>query len=237
MAGSANAIADFAARVLLKAGTLDEAMAEILRTIARSLDWPLAIYWLADDARKLRCRAIWAHDTLNQAEIVEASRAAVLGPGEESLAGPVGAAYTRREAIWNDRLAADDSPRGRLAVAAGLKTAFAFPLAEGDRVLAVIELYALDARASDDRLLELMVTLSDQIGEVRRRMEAHESALEALERSRDEVSAVLASDDFAAEVRWGERRSARATEVRCGSRSVRPCRRSRAEARRPPWAQ
>ena len=60
MAGSANAIADFAARVLLKAGTLDEAMAEILRTIAKSLDWPLAIYWLADDAQKLRCRAIWA---------------------------------------------------------------------------------------------------------------------------------------------------------------------------------
>ena len=107
MAGSANAIADFAARVLLKAGTLDEAMAGDPPHLARSLDWPLAIYWLADDAHKLRCRAIWAHDTLNQAEIVEASRVAVLGPDlglglrshDGSSGGPVGAAYARREAI------------------------------------------------------------------------------------------------------------------------------------------
>src|SRR6187549_635133 len=189
MAGPAHAIADIAARVLLQAGTLDEAMAEILRALSLGLDWPLAIYWLADDSRSLRCRAVWADDALSRAEIVEASRGAALAAGE----GAAGHASARGEPVWNDRLATDASARARLATAAGLKTVAAFPLADGDDVPAVIELYARDARPPDDRTLALMATLSEQIARVRRRMNAHEAALEAAERARDEVSAVLAA--------------------------------------------
>ncbi len=188
MAGPAHAIADVAARVLLQAGTLDEAMAEILRALSVGLDWPLAIYWLGDpDGHTMRCRAVWADEALSRAEIVEVSRATPLHAGD----GAVGHASARNEPVWNDRLAADSAPRARLATAAGLATVVAFPLADGDQVPAVIELYARDVRAPDDRTLALMATLSDQIGQVRRRMDAHQAALEALERARDEVSAVL----------------------------------------------
>jgi signal transduction histidine kinase/PAS domain-containing protein len=189
MAGPVHAIADVAARVLLQAGTLDEAMAEILRALSVGLDWPLAIYWMADDSGALRCRAVWADESMTRAEIVEASRGATITPGD----GPVGHAKARGEPVWNDRLVTDTSPRAQLAVAAGLKTVAAFPLADGDEVPAVIEIYARDARPADDRTLALMATLSDQIGQVRRRMNAHEAALEALERARDEMSAVLAA--------------------------------------------
>jgi len=73
-------------RVLLEAGTLEEAMAEILRALSVQLDWPLAIYWVAAGERGrtvLECRAIWAADDIAQHDLVEASRVSVLRAGED----------------------------------------------------------------------------------------------------------------------------------------------------------
>ena len=63
-----------ASRVLLEAGTLEEAMAEILRALSAQLDWPLAVYWVMDETRALECRAIWAADEILRQDVVEASR-------------------------------------------------------------------------------------------------------------------------------------------------------------------
>src|SRR5512146_1268571 len=88
-----------ASRVLLEAASLDEAMAEILQAIATELDWALAVYWVAVPDRaahrsSLYCRAIWAEEAIVRSAVVEASRAAVLAPGED----PPGQALAGREA-------------------------------------------------------------------------------------------------------------------------------------------
>src|SRR6185312_7501120 len=175
-----------ASRALIEAASLDDAMAEILQAVATELEWALAIYWVVTPdtptARSsLQCRAIWADEAVLRTPVVEASRAALLKPGQD----PAGAAAAGRESVWVEQLAADDpSPRVRLAVAAGLKSAAAFPVRQRDAVPAVIELFARRVRPAEEGTLQLMTALGHQICLVLHRMEA-------LDRSREELETVL----------------------------------------------
>ena len=184
-----------ASRVLLEHASLDEAMAEILRALATELDWSLAVYWVvapgAPGTRPtLHCRAIWAEEPIVRTAIVEATRAAVLKLGED----PAGSAAAGREPIWIEQLGADDSSvRMRLAVAAGLRSVAAFPVRQRESVPAIIELFARDVRPVDEGMLHLMTALGHQICLVLHREEAQAAALEALERSREELETVLSA--------------------------------------------
>jgi len=182
-----------AARALLEGATLDAAIAEILRAISADLDWPLALYWVVgppggDGA--LRCRSIWVADALKRADVVEASRTAVVpgaGAAKDDLAGR---AFERREPVWIESLpmaGAAPGSRTALAVAAGLKAAAAFPIADGDGAVGAIELYALRGRPSDAGMVSLMAEIGHEICEVFRRAEAQTIALETVARSRDEL--------------------------------------------------
>jgi len=178
-------------RVLLEAGTLEEAMAEILRALSVQLDWPLAIYWVAAGERGrtvLECRAIWAADDIAQHDLVEASRVSVLRAGED----PAGRALAAGEAIWIERLSDEpDGTRMRLAASAGLVSAAAFPIRDRSEVQAVIELFSRDTRLVDEEMLRLMAAIGHQICQVLRHIDAQTAALAALERSRDELGVVL----------------------------------------------
>src|SRR4051812_38617566 len=106
-----------ASRALLENTTLDGAVAEILRAISNDLEWPLALYWIAGaDRRGLRCGAIWVSETLKHAEIVEASRLAVVSAGANE--DPAGRAYEGRASVWIEDLpGAATSAGSRLALA------------------------------------------------------------------------------------------------------------------------
>jgi len=208
------AVQQAASRVLLEAASLDDAMAEILQAIASELDWALAVYWVAAPDQtthrsSLYCRAIWADEAIVRSPVVEASRAAVLAPGED----PPGQALIGREAVWISDIGDDPRSRLRLAAAAGLRTVAAFPVRRRDLVPAVIELYARDARPADERLLHLMTAIGHQICLVLHRMEAQASALEALERSREELETVLRALPDGVTVRDGAGRLVYANEV------------------------
>jgi len=187
------AVQQTASRVLLEHTSLDEAMAEILRAVSTELDWALAVYWVvapgAPGARPmLQCRAIWAEESIVRTAVVEASRAGVLKLGED----PAGNAAAGREPVWIEQLGADDSSlRMRLAVAAGLRSVAAFPVRQRESVPAIIELFARDVRPVDEGMLHLMTALGQQICLVLHREEAQAAALEALERSREELETVL----------------------------------------------
>jgi signal transduction histidine kinase/PAS domain-containing protein len=184
-----------ASRVLLEKGSLDQAMAEILRALATELDWSLAVYWVVAPGPvgaqpRLQCRAIWAAEPIVRTAVVEASRAAVLKLGED----PAGSAAAGREPIWIEQLGADEpSARMRLAVAAGLRSVAAFPVRQRESVPAIIELFAREPRPVDEGTLQLMTALGHQICLVLHREEAQAAALEALERSRQELETVLSA--------------------------------------------
>ena len=206
-----------ASRVLLEATTLEEAMAEILRAVSVHLDWPLAVYWVAEtpaegptlrrlrhgespsfgvDAGEegpaqgpaLRCRAIWAADAILRQDVVETSRVSLLHPGQD----PAGQALAKGEAVWIERLPADPgSHRLRQAVAAELVSVAAFPIRDRSTVAAAIELFASEPRPIDEEMLQLMAGIGHQICQVLRHLEVQAAALAALERSRDELGVVL----------------------------------------------
>jgi len=204
-----------ASRVLLEHASLDEAMAEILRALATELDWSLAVYWVvapnALGARPvLQCRAIWAEESIVRTPVVEASRAAVLKLGED----PAGNAAAGREPVWIEQLGVDDSSlRMRLAVAAGLRSVAAFPVRQRESVPAIIELFACDVRPVDEGMLHLMTALGQQICLVLHREEAQAAALEALERSREELETVLRALPDGITVRDGAGRLVYANEA------------------------
>jgi PAS domain S-box-containing protein len=208
-----------ASRVLLEAASLDEAMAEILRSLATELDWSLAVYWVAAEAAPearpaLLCRAIWAEEAILRAAVVETSRAALLKPGED----PAGSAWAGREAVWITDLAAEDptsapSARMRQAAAAGLRAVAAFPVRERDGVPAVIELYARDPRPVEEGILHLMTSIGNQVCLVLRRGSAQSAALEALEQAREEMETVLRALPDGITVRDGAGRLVYANEA------------------------
>jgi len=204
-----------ASRVLLEAASLDEAMAEILQALATELDWALAIYWVAvPDSHagrsSLQCRAIWADEAIVRTPLVDASRVAVLDPGQD----PAGAAAAGRESVWIEQLAGDDlSPRVRLAVEAGLQSAAAFPVRQRDAVPAVIELFARQTRPVEEGTLQLMTAIGHQICLVLHRMEAQATALEALDRAREELETVLRALPDGITVRDGAGRLVYANEA------------------------
>jgi PAS domain S-box-containing protein len=183
-----------AARALLEGATLDDAVAEILRAISGELDWPLALYWTADaDHRLLRCRSIWAADSLKRADVVEAARVAVIAADAKD--DPARQAYERREPIWIEHLARAGTTSGRLGLAlgAGLESSSAFPVGDRTGALGAIELYSTRARAPDDALVALMAEVGHEMCEVFRRAEAQATALETVARSRDALDQVLAA--------------------------------------------
>ncbi len=204
-----------ASRVLLENASLDEAMAEILRAIATELDWSLAVYWVVAPSALgvrpvLHCRAIWAEESVRRTAVVEASRAAVLKLGQD----PAGSAAAGREPIWIEQLGGDDpSPRMRMAVAAGLHSVAAFPVRQRETVPAIIELFARDVRPVEEGMLHLMTALGHQICLVLHREEAQAAALEALERSREELETVLRALPDGITVRDGAGRLVYANEA------------------------
>ncbi len=175
-------------RVLLETGTLEEAIAEILRAVSTQLHWPLAVYWAADEKGVLRCQSIWADDQVMRADVVEVSRVAVLRPGED----PAGQASAQGEAVWIEDLpSAPQSLRLRLAVQAGLTCAAAFPIRDRETVPAVIELFSAESRPPDEEMLRLMAAIGQQVCRVWRHLDSQATALAAVEHSRDELGIVL----------------------------------------------
>ena len=126
-----------AARALLESTTLDGAVAEILRTISNELEWPLAIYWIAGaDDRRLHCRSIWVAETLKRADVVEASRIAIVSRGRRGRSGsaaPTGGG----QPVWIEHLAGGGArlpARGWLwRSTRGCVSSAAFPIADARR--------------------------------------------------------------------------------------------------------
>jgi PAS domain S-box-containing protein len=184
-----------AARALLDGTTLDASVAEILRAISTELEWPLAFYWLADAGKGvLHCRSIWASDALKPADFVETSRLAAVAV--DARDDPAAGAYAGREPVWIESLpmaGAAPGTRVTLAVAAGLKSAAAYPIADAAGAIGAIELYGMRARPADAAMHALMAEIGNEICEVFRRAQAQATALEAVSRSRDELDLVLAA--------------------------------------------
>ena len=166
------------ARALAECRSLYEAAPRILKAVGESHGWHGAALWRVDaGAGILRCVGTWqaGKEGCRSPRI----RGATLGPGEE----PPGLAWQSRLPEWAEDLP-DDAETA--ATGASLRQGvFAFPIVVGAEALGVLELRSCDPQPPHGSLLEMLATISDQIGQFAVRLRAEEELATLFEQSLD----------------------------------------------------
>src|SRR5689334_6743959 len=133
----------------------DAPLEDVLAAIGGGLGWHYGGAWLPQ-AGAVRCVATWS--TANVAAFAAASKRLVLGFGE----GLPGRVQDTAERAWIADVEANANfPRHSLAIEAGLRSAFAFPLAGGG----TFEFLTTAALKPDTDLLATLTSLGRRIGD------------------------------------------------------------------------
>ena len=192
--------------VLASASSLSEAAPAILRSICVELDWGCGALWLVDrNAQQLHCVAVW-RDPRVPVAFETVTREMVFSSG----AGLPGRVWADGKPFWIENVTGDPNfPRAPVALKAGIRGAFAFPICLGSAVLGVVECFNQDVMAPDADLLRTMSAVGNQIGQFmeRKRVEGaialaeseREKLLQSESRARREAEAAnRAKDEFLA---------------------------------------
>jgi PAS domain S-box-containing protein len=175
-------------RVLEESPSLFDAAPHLLRALCDTLDLETGVLWLAGpETSELRCATI--RNTVPGADFEAETRRSAFRPGEE-LPGRVLAAG---RPIWISDLAAEATlPRDLAAVAAGLRSAFAFPIPVADGIIGVMEFFSRELQAPDEHLLTMLDAAGSQVGQFVERRQAESELKEyaaSLEEARREQEA------------------------------------------------
>ena len=170
--------------------SLEEAIRGIMQVMCERLDWACAARWSLDEAQnRLHCVETWSVDDPAIRSFLEMSARETFVPG---TTGMIRRVLTTGESVWiADIGQKKDFLRGPLATAAGLHGAFALPVRMGDKVLGAIEFFSREPRHPDKWLLQITVSIGNQIGQLMARRQAEAAmrgAYEELERKARELT-------------------------------------------------
>jgi PAS domain S-box-containing protein len=147
------------ARAMAEAATAEEALPRILAALGEGLGFDLGAYWGADgDAHRLWLEADWSAPGVQGRERDESTAS-----GEDSIPTR---AWTTGQVVWVEEPAV-----------------VAVPVISGTTTLGVLELSSAEPRPRDEQLIQVMVYLSQQIGQY-------------LERKASEREAEILKDQF-----------------------------------------
>ncbi len=153
------------ARVLASAPDEDDAHPRLLAAIGEALAWDFGALWTPIDpgGSALRCAHTWESAAADVDAFAETSRSVTLASGQ----GLPGEVWQTGRPAWIADAAEHPRPlpRSRAADAAGLRSAFAFPIRGGGEVIAVMEFFAAARAAPDEKLLATVTSLGSQIGQ------------------------------------------------------------------------
>jgi serine phosphatase RsbU (regulator of sigma subunit) len=156
-------ISDALIAALAKAGgKAEEDVPELLRVIAEGLDFDIAtLWWWRPEEGVLRCEHVWWRGKAAET-FTEAALGSTLEPGD-----PVpGTVFVERRAVWiPDVEAFPHFRRSPAAVAAGLRSGFAFPILARGEVIGVIELFTPEERVLDAPLFNAVTAASSGLGD------------------------------------------------------------------------
>src|SRR5689334_13387464 len=167
------------ARVLASAPDEDDAHPRLLAAIGEALAWDFGALWTPIDAEgsALRCAHTWESAAADLAAFAETCRSVTLAAGQ----GLPGEVWQTGRPAWIADAAEHPRPlpRSRAADAAGLHSAFAFPIRGGGDALAVMEFFAAARAAPDEKLLATVTSLGSQIGQFVGRCRAEQGVRES----------------------------------------------------------
>jgi PAS domain S-box-containing protein len=185
---------------LAEAKTATEAAQSILRAVCEGLNWDLGFYWVVDrETQTLRCAQSWHKfgATVSEFEQVCRNRTFVCG------AGLPGRMWETGKPAWIFEIARDDNfPRLRPAIQEGLQSAFGCPIIADNRTLGVIEFFTHQRRRVDTDLMEMMESVSGQIGQFIERANAEEEIRLQAQLLDSVAQAVIVFDDDGSIIYW-----------------------------------
>jgi PAS domain S-box-containing protein len=178
------------ARLLASTSDLRDSYPDILSAIGDSLDWHVAAAWEADPSEPgtLRRVALW-HAATIPATALEDLRLLDSMPAGHGLPGRV---WESGVPAWIVDVTVDpDFPRVAAARAAGLHSAFCFPIETAAGIAGALEFLTPEPRMPDDHLLATMASLGRQIGQYIDRARATAAVTESEARTRAILEAAL----------------------------------------------
>jgi PAS domain S-box-containing protein len=160
-------------RILAESDVVSDAMPRVLQTIGDTLGWDCGARWYRDvDSGVLRCAETWSIASAEIRAFVESSAKQAFAPAK---AGLIRRAWTSAEAIWIADVRHEPGfLRSAMAVDAGLRSAFAFPISKGFETLGVMEFNTRDVRKPDPALLQVTRSIGQQIAQFMARKDAEE---------------------------------------------------------------
>ncbi|MGH9944105.1 MAG: PAS domain S-box protein [Pyrinomonadaceae bacterium] len=169
-------------RLITEEPTPGDAAPRVLQLICESMGWEEGALWQLDsEAGVLRCHDVWHEPSLRLTEFVGASRRMALKPGE----GLPGRVWTARKPEWiQDVTTHTNFPRAPFAVHEGLHSAAAFPLLRGGVVVGVMEFFCREFRPPNEYMLQVLLAVGSQIGQLIERWQAERALRESAERYR-----------------------------------------------------
>ncbi|MGA3067651.1 MAG: response regulator [Tepidisphaeraceae bacterium] len=150
-------------RVLAESETVERALSEILSCVCLTMNWQGGAAWaLAPDEQTMRCGHFWHDPKVDAARLADGCRELAVQRGQ-ILPGRV---WETGQGEWIEQIEATPGLlRQSAMLAAGMKSALAFPIKFGGQVVGVMEFYSAVALGKDTSLLILLETLGSQIGQ------------------------------------------------------------------------
>ncbi|MEA2422707.1 MAG: hypothetical protein QOF55_1806 [Thermoleophilaceae bacterium] len=177
-------------RLLAGATDLAELWPRVLSAIAETLGWEVAAAWGADPGEpdSLRRFSFWQSATVARGALDKLFEQETMPVGH----GLPGRVWSTGEPAWIVDVTGDpDFPRAEAARAAGLQSAFCFPISAGDGIAAALEFFTPEPRMPDENLLATMASVGRQIGHFVDRVRASAAVLESEARTRAILEAAL----------------------------------------------
>ena len=147
-----------------EAGSADEALAGCLREICLTLDWPVGHAYLhnAGGDPPLLPSKVWHVDAaVDITAFRDMTEATTCNLGQ----GLPGRVLESNAPAWIVDVTKDANfPRAAAAEAIGAKAGFAFPASIGDDVVAVMEFFSRESFEPDQRMLDTLGTVGQQLG-------------------------------------------------------------------------
>ena len=163
-------------RPAVQTDSLDLALTVALQTICEAAGWVLGEASVPEvsagaDVRLTRA-ATWTSPGRRLQVFLAQGSGFRFSPGE----GLPGAAWTRREPIWENSLSSGrEFTRGALAAAAGLRAAVAIPIVVRGEPIAVMSCYMTEPPADDATLTRIARAVASQVGPLLQQKKAEEA--------------------------------------------------------------
>ena len=160
--------------MLAEAGRVEEIIPRLIQWLCETWGWAAGAHRVVGEDKLLRHREYWCLPVPAIEAFMRQSAARVDSVGED--AGLLGRVWATGQPVWLDDLAQESAfLRGPQALAAGLHSAFAFPIMVGGEFFGVIELFGREVRRYDAEVVAFAQNVGSQLGQfiARRKAESN----------------------------------------------------------------